>query len=237
VEATLEQRRRRLLAQPSSYVAHGEVRFDAAHVAPQLLHQRLLQTRGCSQMLENPPPGTHIPTSAAALTPAQKAAFESKAGLAPVSADPTCATLAAAEGARVVLASGAFKCLAATLPEQAWALPVTVRGSPDGGAAQKRVFIDGPLLAPRLSLRSKNELYYKVRRTSVLPHAGACSRMMRTHPLLQHAVLRLAVKDPAAAHEQARVACTPMRAALPYARHARRRSISTASGALGSSRC
>ena len=162
VETTLERRRRKLRSQPSRYVAHGEVCFDNAQVAPQLLHQRLLKTRGCSQMLANLPPGTQIPTSKASLTPAQLASLE--AGQASVSADSECASLAAAENARVVLASGAFKCLASTLPGQEWELPVTVRSSPEGGQTQTRVFVDGPLLAPCLSLRTKNELFYKVRR-------------------------------------------------------------------------
>ena len=232
VEATLEHRRGKLLAQPSSYVMHGEVNFDATHVAPPLLHQRLLQTRGCSQMLANLPPGTQIPRQAGGLTAAQQASLGSKAGHAPVSADPICASLAAAEGARVVLASGAFKSLANTLPEQAWELPVTVRSSPVGGDAQKRVFIDGPLLAPRLSLRAKNELYYKVCCTAT-GLARTCVHACGTgSSALQHAVLRLAVKNPATAHEQARVMRLPR---LPSpGSPCRRRSINTASGASAS---
>lgn len=160
VETTLERRRRKLRSHPSHYVLHGEVCFDNAQVAPQLLHQRLLKTRGCSQVLANLPPGTHIPTSKAGLTPAQLATLD--AGHVSVSADSECASLAAAENARVVLASGAFRCLASTLPAQEWELPVTVCGSPERSTA--RVFVDGPLLAPCLSLRTKNELFYKARR-------------------------------------------------------------------------
>ena len=82
----------------------------------------------------------------------------------------------------MVLASGAFKCLSCTLPEQAWELPVTVRSLPDGGETQKCVFIDGPLLAPRLSLRSKNELFYKVRPATVLRATALTMQRKRILP-------------------------------------------------------
>ena len=245
VETTLERRRRKLRSQPSRYVSHGEACFDNAQVAPQLLHQRLLKTRGCSQTLANLPPGTQIPTSMASLTPEQLAALE--AGQASVRADSECAGLAAAENARVVLASGAFKCLASTLPGQEWELPVTVRSFPEGGAAQTRIFVDGPLLAPRLSLRSKNELFYKVRHDFRCPFQARLGLTLAPRAPPQHAVLRLAAKNPGAAHEQASSSrgrgTRSLRAQfltssipifhVPFLR----RSTSIACGALENSRC
>ena len=237
----MERRRRKLRSHPSRYVSHGEVCLDNAQVAPQLLHQRLLKTRGSSQMLANLPPGTHIPTSKTSLTPAQLDALEAEH--VSVSADSECASLAAAENVCVVLASGAFKCLASTLPGQDWELPVTVR-SPESGATRRRVFVDGPLLASCLSLRTKNELFYKVRRrscTANTPHVF--TQVTRRHP--QHAVLRLAVKNPGAAHEQACSArgrgtcCSHAYASNPHflrpSFHCRSTSIGC--GDLGNSQC
>lgn len=88
----------------------------------------------------------------------------------------------------MVLSSGAFKCLTSTLPEQEWELPVTVRSSPDGGAMPTRVFVDNPLLPPRLSLRAKNELFYKARRVAkqrcALSGAHACSLLIGSYSML-----------------------------------------------------
>ncbi len=169
VEAALAHRvERRFL--PALFTPCAELRFDAAHVAPTLQHQRLLETHGCSRLLQHLPLGTRIPTHAAASAgpAAAAAAGGAKNALAPVSADVTCARLAAAEGAQVVLSSGAFRCLTNTLVGQAWELPVTVRrlacAGAGAGAELQVVFLDNPVLASGLSLRAKNQLFYKVRR-------------------------------------------------------------------------
>jgi hypothetical protein len=169
VEAALAHRATRRL-QLSQFKPHAELRFDAAHVAPALQHQRLLETHGCSRLLHHLPLGTRIPTHATgAEGPAADAvAGRAKSALAPVSADATCARLAAVESAQVVLSSGAFRCLANTFPGEAWELPVTVRqlacaGAGAGAEQLQVVFVDNPVPACGPSLRAKNQLFYKVR--------------------------------------------------------------------------
>jgi hypothetical protein len=166
VETALARRRQRLQQQPALFRWHGDIALDATHAAPVLQQQRLLETSGCSRLMHNLPLGTHIPTAGGAAGPAG-CAGRVKHAPPPVSADATCAKLAAAEGARVVLASGAFRCFTDLLAEHEWEVPVAVRRlegvALDGAPRPAVVFVDSPVLPARLSLRAKNALFYKAR--------------------------------------------------------------------------
>jgi hypothetical protein len=188
----LTRRQQRLQLQPLHREQHATLSLDAAHAAPALHHMQLLATRGCSRLMHSLPLGAHIPTAA----PPGDAAADGKPAHAPVSADATCAALAASEGARVVMSSGAFCCLTDVLPGRAWELPVTVRAhaaaDSEAAAPPPTVYVDSPLLAQRLSLRTKNEIFYKARAHRA---AARLLRAMRIGAPLNTCILRRAARS------------------------------------------
>jgi len=234
VEAVLASRREHEAAEACSWVPHVELPLQPlAHGAP-LQHVRLLHSAGRCQPLRVFPAGTHI----------SQGLFRGgegggRRGLKPsppaVDADPACARLAAAEHARFVLCSGAFECLVGA--QVAWQLPVTVQSLE--GSVQPVAFLGKPLLPARLSLRAKNEMFYKVRRaramaavtaglslplsTACTPRPGCADRRRgagagawRAHPWRRHPCAHSALLRSGAA---ALPAVAPGHPAAPHALH------------------
>lgn len=121
-----------------------------------------------------------------------------KVSPSPLDEDLTCEHLASAHSASVVLASGAFECFASTTHN--WELPVYVRavGTGGGDAAKRVAFVGKPFLPEAMSLRTKNKLFYKVRRLIAKRASwgrAECmlTRLVRAPCTLQSALRRLLV--------------------------------------------
>ncbi len=160
VEAVLARRREREAAATGVCVPQAELPLQQAlQQGMPMQHVRLLSSSGRCPAMRALPPGTHIPVDLFSCAGARKRWFKPTAP--PVSEDATCARLAAAEHARIVLCSGAFECLVGA--QRDWELPLTVRAVEGGAPGRPVIFIDKPVLPARMSLRAKNEVFYKAR--------------------------------------------------------------------------
>ena len=122
--------------------------------APALQHVRLLESAGQSRQLRPLSRGTHVATDRFLHAPSSWR----KPARPQVWADAACARLATQAGASVVLCSGAFEAFACRSLHE-WEVPLSVEER--GGSLL--VFAGKPLLPRLLSMRAKNERYYKAR--------------------------------------------------------------------------
>ena len=161
VESALNARRLRDAALACDCEPVSVMELHRPAVAPPLQHVKLLESTGVLLPMQAMPPGTPIPLDV--LSRAQEAGGGRMAShAAPVDEDPTCERLATAEHAGVVLSSGAFECLVSLT--HSWEVPVHVRAAhPPGGPAKPIAFVGKPFLSDTMTLRAKNEVYYKVR--------------------------------------------------------------------------
>lgn len=165
VETALNARRQRDAGFACDCEAVSVMELHRPAVAPPLQHLKLLASTGDLLPLQAMPPGTTIPLDVLSRAPeAGGGGMASHA--APVDEDPTCERMASAEHAAVVLGSGAFECLASLT--HSWEVPVHVRAAhTPGGPGKPIVFVGKPFLPDSMTLRAKNEVYYKVRTGSV----------------------------------------------------------------------
>jgi len=168
VEAILRARRQRdaALACVCESAATIDLSCLPAAPLPSLKHLGLLATAGKLRPLHTLPLGTPIAVDVLSHAKLGAGDESSKALPPPLEEDITCERLASSQQATVVLGSSAFECLASMT--QSWELPVRVRAIDAARDAGKRVaFVSKPFLPNAMSLRAKNEIYYKARGISM----------------------------------------------------------------------